>query len=82
MIALVALMGLWYLGFSQHDLVWYVGTLSALALIVLALSSVFLGSIFINKSMQRLVTNVSQTDAYSLDSSPLGYRKNELEELF
>ena len=82
MIALVVLIGLWHFGFYQHDLDWYVGTLRALALIFLALSSVFLGSIFINKSMQRLVTNVFQADAYSLDSSLLGYRKDLLEELF
>ena len=60
LVALGTSLGLWYFGFSQHDLVWYVGAITGLALIILAVVSVLLGSAYINKSMQRLPNKVSQ----------------------
>jgi hypothetical protein len=59
LVAIVISLGLWYFGFAQHDLVWYVGALSGLGLIFLALLSVFVGSLFINKSMPNLASKLS-----------------------
>jgi hypothetical protein len=60
LVAIITSLGFWYYGFAQHDLVWYVGALSGLGLIFLALLSVLVGSIFINKSMPNLASKLSQ----------------------
>lgn len=53
-------LGLWNFGFAQHDLVWYVAAISGLALIILALMMVLLGSAYVSKSMRSLTNKITQ----------------------